>query len=104
MTRLILVHVKNRKAKKTADLMRALLGSAIPLRPQVQGSPSLANPFSGTTVHWTVAEIRLTPGAPPAGALRASNLHPQLRIRHVHVPLFAPGEIVQYRANGSIFL
>jgi hypothetical protein len=33
---------------------------AILIRLPVQGSPSLANPFSGAKVHWTLAFLRFT--------------------------------------------
>jgi hypothetical protein len=35
--------------------------SPLPLRLQAQGWPSMTNPFAGSTVHWTVLFIRLTP-------------------------------------------
>ena len=55
---------------------RAFLRFAVPLRLKGQGSPPMASPFGGVTVHWTVTEIRLTLGPRPAGALRASNFVP----------------------------
>ena len=39
-------------------------------RLQVQGSPSVASPFSGTKVHWTFVLIRFTPLAPLRAELR----------------------------------
>ena len=36
-------------------------------RLQVQGSPSVASPFSGAKVHWTFAFIRFTPPGPFKG-------------------------------------
>ncbi len=57
-------------------MTRAFLRFAVPLRLKGQDSPSVASPFGGVTVQWTVTEIRLTPGPRPAGALRASNFVP----------------------------
>ena len=56
--------------------MRAFLRSAVLLRLKDRGSPSVASPFGGATVRRTVAEIRLTPGSRPTGALRVSKSAP----------------------------
>ncbi len=43
---------------------RAFPRFAVPLRLKVQGSPSVANPLDGATIHWIVALFRLAHGTP----------------------------------------
>ncbi len=47
-------------------LKKSLLRFAIRLRLQVQGSPSVANPLSGTKIHWTFVLARFARGSFPA--------------------------------------
>ena len=67
------------------------------LRSKARGSPSVASPFDGMTVHWTLICFRLTPvpGPDARNPFRARSGPTSLSSLHCPAPLESPGFAVR---------